>query len=143
VTCDQRVPFGLSVDLAPEALPQAALTLFADSRFETSAPPTEPAGTSLSADGVDITECWIQPQATLPNNVFVPNVVTGLLPIEPLLTDLPALGVPATEVLILDTAAPTAERYETPYGVFVFFTAAGRAFASDYRDRYDCPRGGR
>ena len=140
VTRNQRVPFGFAVDLVPEALPQAAQTLAADSGFETAAPPTEPAGTTLSADGDDIGECWIQPRATLPNEAFVPNVVTGLLPIEPWIDDLPALGVPATEVLVLDTAAPTAERYETPYGVFLFFTDAGRAVATDYRDRYDCPR---
>ena len=141
VTRDQRVPFGFAVDLAPEALPQAAQTLAADSGIETAPPPTEPAGTTLSADGADIGECWIQPRATLPNDAFVPNVVTGLLPIEAWLTDLPALEVSATEVLALDTAAPTANQYETPYGVFLFFTDAGREVATDYRDRYGCPRG--
>jgi len=140
VTRDQRVPFGFAVELAPEMLPQAVQTLAADSGFGTATPQTEPAGTTLSADGADIGECWIQPRATLPNDAFVPNVVTGLLPIEPWLTDLPALGVPATEVLALDTAGPTANQYETPYGVFLFFTDAGRDVATDYRDRYDCPR---
>jgi len=140
VTRKQRVPFGFAVDLAPEALPQAAQTLAVDAGFETAEPPVEPAGATLSADGADVGECWIQPRATLPNDAFVPNVVTGLLPIEPWLTDLPAVGSPATEVLVLDTAAPPAERYDTPYGVFLFFTEAGREVATDYRDRYDCPR---
>ena len=140
LTRNQRVPFGFAVALAPEALPQAAQTLAADSGFNTAEPPVEPAGVTLSADGTTIGECWIQPRATLPNDAFVPNVLTGLLPIESWLTDLPTGGVPASEVLVLDTASPTAERYDTPYGVFMFFTDAGREVATDYRDRYDCPR---
>lgn len=142
LTRRQRVPFGFAVDLAPEALPQVAQTIAADTGFERGEPPSEPVGATLAADGVNIGECWLQPRATLPNEAFVPNVVTGLLPMEPWLSELPNLALPTTEVLVLDTAAPTAEAYETPYGVFLFFTHAGSEVATEYRERYDCPRDG-
>ena len=83
ITRSQCVPFGFAVDLAPEALPQAAQTLAVNAGFKTAEPPVEPAGATLSADGVNIGECRIQPRATLPNDAFVLNVVTGLLPTEP------------------------------------------------------------
>ncbi|MES3517414.1 MAG: hypothetical protein PPP58_07105 [Natronomonas sp.] len=140
LTRTDRVPFGFAVDVAYEDLPTAARALAADREFGDGDSPADPAGATLT-DGDDaVGECWIQPRSALPDGAFVPNVLTGVLPLEPWLTSLPNVGEPAAEVLVIDPAGPTDGEFSVPFGVFLFFTEAGAELATEYRDRYGCPR---
>ncbi len=141
ITRQDRVPFGFAVDLGLDGLPEPARSLATEHAFDTPQAPTDPVGTPLSHQGTVVGECWLQPRESLPNKAFVPSVLTGLLPLEPWLQNLPHAEAPADQVLVLDPAPPTAETFSVPFGVFLFFTTAGDALASTYRDQYHCPRG--
>jgi hypothetical protein len=103
---------------------------------------TEPSVVVLEEDGEAVGACCVQPREPLPNGAFVPNVLTGLLPLEQTLSAVPGVGDPATEVLFLDPDPPDATTYSLPYGVVVCFTAAAERLPPEFRDRYDCPKDG-
>jgi hypothetical protein len=101
----------------------------------------EPTSTVLSENGTAVGTCLVQPRDPLPNGAFVPNVMTGLLPLEEQFASVPGVGEPAAEALFLDPDPPTAGTFSTPYGVALLFTERGRSLADQFRTAYDCPRG--
>jgi hypothetical protein len=125
------VQIGFAVDVTP---PDVARELWTDGQ-------TDPATTVLTADGSSVAACGVQPRAPLPNGAFVPNVLTGLVPLEPQFASVPGVGDPAVEALFLDPDPPGAGSHTTPYGVLLLFTAAGTTLADRFRETYDCPRG--
>jgi hypothetical protein len=100
---------------------------------------TEPAGVTLERDDRPVGEIWCQPRDPLPHEMFLLNVLTGLVPLESHLGGLPEIDVIPAEVLVLDTATPVADSYDTAFGVFVFLTAAGRSYGDELRERYGLP----
>lgn len=125
------VEMGFAVDVRP---PDVARELWTPGA-------TEPAYAVLRDDGNAVGGCFVQPREPLPNGAFVPNVLTGLLPLESHLQEVPEVGAPAVEALFLDPDPPDATSYTRPYGVVLLFTAAGRALADRFRETYDVPRG--
>jgi hypothetical protein len=125
------VQIGFAVDVT---LPDVARELWTDGQ-------TDPATTVLTADRSSVAACGVQPRAPLPNGAFVPNVLTGLVPLEPQFASVPGVGDPAVEALFLDPDPPGAGSHTTPYGVLLLFTAAGTTLADRFRETYDCPRG--
>jgi hypothetical protein len=101
---------------------------------------TEPACAVLSEGGDPVGVCCVQPRDPLPNGAFVPNVLTGLLPLESLFASLPDLDEPAVEALFLDPDPPDASAYSLPYGVVLLFTEAATDLPDRFRETYDCPR---
>jgi hypothetical protein len=124
------VRVGFAVDVTP---PDVARELWTDGQ-------TDPATTVLTEDGSSVAACGVQPRAPLPNGAFVPNVLTGLVPLEPQFASVPGVGDPAVEALFLDPDPPGAGTHTTPYGVVLLFTAAGTTLAERFRETYDCPR---
>lgn len=122
---------GFAVDVTP---PEVARELWTTEQ-------TEPSTTVLTEDGDPIGACCVQPREPLPNGAFVPNVLTGLLPLEPQFTSVPGIGDPAVEALFLDPDPPDASSYTTPYGVLLLFTKPATALADRFRETYNCPRG--
>ena len=125
------VRMGFAVDVTP---PDVARELWTDGQ-------TDPATTVLTEDGSSVAACGVQPRAPLPNGAFVPNVLTGLMPLEPQFASVPGVGDPAVEALFLDPDPPGAGTHTTPYGVVLLFTEAGTTLAERFRETYDCPRG--
>jgi hypothetical protein len=125
------VQIGFAVDVTP---PDVARELWTDGQ-------TDPATTVLTADESAVAACGVQPRAPLPNGAFVPNVLTGLVPLEPQFASVPGVGDPAVEALFLDPDPPGAGTHTTPYGVVLLFTATGTTLADRFRETYDCPRG--
>jgi len=101
----------------------------------------EPACIPLSAEGEQVAVCCVQPRVPLPDGLFVPNVLAGLLPIEPHLHSLPEVGDPAVEALFLDSDPPEATQFSSQYGVVLLFAERGESLADRFRDVYDLPRG--
>lgn len=99
----------------------------------------QPASTALEEDGEPVAECFVQPRAPLPGEAFVPSVLTGLVPMESLLTELPAVGRPPTDALFIDPDTPNTDSYSHPYGVAVLFTAGADELLTEFRERYDLP----
>ncbi|MFB6128054.1 MAG: hypothetical protein ABEJ79_12285 [Halolamina sp.] len=125
------VDVGFAVDVDPPAVA-------ADLWDEES---TGPAFAVLTEDDERVGVCGVQPREPLPDGAFVPGVLTGLVPLEDVLSSLPEVGAPAAEALFLDPDPPDARRYDAPYGVVVLFTAAAESLPERFRERYDCPRG--
>jgi len=125
------VQMGFAVDAEP---PDVARELWTEGQ-------TEPATAVLTEDGSAVGACGVQPREPLANGAFVPNVLTGLLPLEPQFASVPGVGDPAVEALFLDPDPPGAGTHTTPYGVVLLFTAAGATLAERFRETYDCPRG--
>ncbi|WP_254280042.1 hypothetical protein [Haloarcula marina] len=96
-----------------------------------------PATTTLEEDGIPVAELHVQPRAPLPGGSFVPSVLTGLLPMEPTLTDLPTIRKSVAGALFLDPDAPDSDGYSRPFGVAVLFTDAADAVLDEWYDRYD------
>jgi len=124
------VEMGFAVDVAP---PDVARELWTPGL-------TEPACAVLSEGGEPVGVCCVQPREPLPSGAFVPNVLTGLLPLESLLSSVPELGEPAVEALFLDPDPPDASAYTVPYGVVLLFTEAADELPARFRSAYDCPR---
>jgi hypothetical protein len=102
-----------------------------------------PVSTPITDEGeTPIGELFVQPREPLPNGAFVPNVVTGLIPMESLLSTVPAVGDPAVEALFVDPDPPDASQYSRPYGVALLFTEAEGPTVEQYRERYDIPTTG-
>lgn len=125
------VEMGFAVDIQPPDVARETWT----------AGETKPTSTVLSEDGAAVGACVVQPRKPLPNGAFVPNILTGLLPLESQLDSVAGIGKPAAEVLFLDPAPTDAESFSTPYGVALLFTEDGRSLADQFRAQYDCPRG--
>lgn len=102
---------------------------------------TEPICRTLTEDGEPVGACCVQPREPLPNDAFVPNVLTGLLPLESELTAVPGVDEPAAEAVFLDPDPPSATSYDAPFGVLLLFTAAATELPDRFRERYDLPRG--
>lgn len=126
-----RVDMAFATDVTP---PEVARDLWTPGT-------EEPTCVVLREDGEPVGVCCVQPRAHLPEGAFVPNVLTGLLPLESLLTDLPEIGEPAAEALFLDPDPPDADAYATPYGVALLFTDDAADLPDRFREAYDCPRG--
>lgn len=101
---------------------------------------TEPACSVLTEDDDPVGVCCVQPRDPLPNGAFVPNVLTGLLPLEQMLDAVPEIGDQAAEALFLDPDPPDATTYSHPYGVVLLFTDRASPLADRFRETYDCPR---
>jgi len=102
---------------------------------------TEPRCAVLTEGGERVGVCCVQPREPLPNGGFVPNVLTGLLPLETRLAAVPEIGEPAAEALFLDPDPPDASAYSRPYGVVLLFTDGAEGLPDRFRAAYDCPRG--
>jgi hypothetical protein len=101
----------------------------------------EPTYVPLTDGDERVGVCCLQPREPLPNGAFVPNVVTGLVPLEDHFESIPKVGKPAAEALFIDPDPPDASAHTEPYGVVLLFTPAGRDLADRFRETYDCPRG--
>lgn len=132
---DRSVAVDFATDLAPTDLP-APVADDPDLRERAAA---EPVGTVLEHEGLPVGEVWCQPREPLPDGAFTPNVLGGLVPLETLLGELPEVGEPPAELLVLDTAAPGDREFDTPFGVFVALTGAGEPVGDDLRARYGLP----
>lgn len=128
-----RVEMDFAVDVDP---PAAAEDRWEDGR-------ERPAGTTLEADpgGEPVAEMYVQPREPLPSKMFVPNVLTGLVPMEPWLRELPTVGAPATHAMFIDPDPPDAQRFSRPYGVVVLFGPDAGTTLAEFRRRYDLPAG--
>ncbi|WP_299232719.1 hypothetical protein [Natronomonas sp.] len=126
-----RVEMGFGTDVRP---PDVARELWTPGR-------TEPAYAVLRDGDEAVGGCFVQPRDPLPNGAFVPNVLTGLLPLEPHLRGIPEVGSEAAEALFFDPDPPDTSSYTEPYGVILLFAEAGRALADRFRDEYGIPRG--
>ena len=102
---------------------------------------SEPICRTLTEDGEPVGACCVQPRAPLPNGAFVPNVLTGLLPLEAQFQTVPGTDAPAAEAVFVDPAPPSATSYDAPFGVVLLFTDAATELPDRFRDRYDLPRG--
>ncbi|MBV0901756.1 hypothetical protein [Haloarcula salina] len=101
-----------------------------------------PASVVLTEGGEPVGECFVQPRGPLPGGAFVPSVLTGLVPMEDLLTELPSAGAPPTDAVFVDPDPPDADAYSLPYGVAALFTADADERLADFKDRYDLPDAG-
>lgn len=139
VTDSVEMDFAVGVDL-----PSVATNLWdpdtAEPTFTTLATDEE-SGSDPSAESNSVAACGIQPREPLPNGAFVPNVLTGLLPLESVLQSVPGTDKPAAEVLFLDADQPDSDDYSRPFGVVVLFTETNTDLAGQFREQYDCPRG--
>jgi hypothetical protein len=122
------VEMGFAVDVEP---PRVAVDLWEDGL-------DRPAGAPLEETPEDgpVAELYVQPRGA-----FVPNVLAGLVPVEPFLAELPAVGGPATDALFLDPDPPGATDYAYPFGVAVLFGEGADRLTATFRDRYDLPAG--
>jgi len=124
------VTMDFAVDVDP---PEVAVDLW-------SAEGTGPRCAILTEDDERVGVCCVQPREPLPNGAFVPNVLTGLLPLEAQLSAVPEIGEPATEALFLDPDPPDARAYSRPYGALLLFTDAAERLPDRFREAYGCPR---
>jgi hypothetical protein len=124
---------GVAMDFAVDADPPAVASELWKPGLE------HPASVVLEEDGEPVGECHVQPRAPLPGGSFVPSVITGLVPLESVLTELPTIGGPATDALFLDPDSPDDDQYSLPYGVVLLFTAAADDRLAEFRERYDLP----
>jgi hypothetical protein len=92
----------------------------------------------LTADGAPVGVCGVQPRSSLPNGAFVPNVLTGLLPLETQFESIPEVEEPAAEAIFIDPDPPDASSYSTPYGVVLLFTETSTTLAGEFKTRYGC-----
>lgn len=125
------VDMGFAVDVTP---PDTAQELWTTGQ-------TEPSTTVLTEDGDPVAACCVQPRDPLPSGAFVPNVLTGLLPLEHQFASVPGIGEPAAEAIFLDPDPPDASTYTVPYGILLVFTERGTSLSDRFRETYDCPRG--
>jgi hypothetical protein len=126
-----RVAMGFAVDADPPAVARDCWT----------AGRTEPECAVLTEDGAPVGACCVQPREGLPGGRFVPNVLAGLLPLEPQLEAIPGVGDPAVEALFVDPEPPGARSHTTPFGVVLLFSERASDLPDRFREAYDCPRG--
>lgn len=134
---------GVTVDFATGvAYPEVAREAWATAVDEAGEDPIRPTGRPLGVkDHEDaVAEAWVQPRDALPGG-FLPSVLAGTLPLEPWLRELPYADAPVSELLVVDSSEVDASAPRDPYGLFLFFTEAGRPLADRYRDRWGLSRG--
>jgi hypothetical protein len=95
-----------------------------------------PATATLESDGQPVGEVAVQPRAPLPGGSFVPSVLTGLVPMEDRLAELPSVGAPVADALFVDPDSPDADGYSRPFGVVLLFTAAGEPLRDEFYAEY-------
>ena len=83
--------------------------------------------------------CCVQPRAGLPDGAFIPNILTGTLPLESVLQSVPGTDDPAVTALFIDPARPSADNYEIPFGVVLLFTQSDTDLRKRFYQQYDCP----
>ena len=83
--------------------------------------------------------CCVQPRAALPDGAFIPNILTGTLPLESVLQSVPGTDNPAVTALFIDPARPNANSYEIPFGVVLLFTQSETNLRKRFYNQYDCP----
>jgi hypothetical protein len=125
-----HVAMGFAVDADPPALARDCWT----------AGQTEPECAVLTEEGAPVGACCVQPREGLPGGRFVPNVLAGLLPLEPQLGSVPGVGDPAAEALFIDPEPPGERNPTTPFGVVLLFTERASDLPDRFREAYDCPR---
>jgi hypothetical protein len=96
-----------------------------------------PKSAVLKTDGEPVAEVAVQPRAPLPGGSFVPSVLTGLVPMEDRLTELPSVGEPVADALFIDPDSPDADGYSRPFGVVMLFSEAGRELRDEFYAAYD------
>jgi len=121
-----RVRMAFAVDADP---PAVAEELWTDGQ-------ERPATAVLRSDGEPVAEVAVQPRAPLPGGAFVPSVLTGLVPMEERLQELPSVGEPVTDALFVDPDPPDTDRYSRPFGTVVLFSEAAEALRSEFYDSY-------
>jgi hypothetical protein len=128
---------GVEMDFAVDVDPPRVATDLWDDGLD------RPARATLEETPEDgpVAEVYVQPRDPLPRGAFVPNVLAGLVPVEPFLADLPVVGGPATDALFLDPDPPEATDYAFPFGVAVLFGEGADRLTATFRDRYDLPAG--
>ncbi len=126
-----RVRTAFATDVAP---PEVAQELWHEGL-------EEPVCATLTEDGEAVGVVCVQPRSPLPEGAFVPNVVTGLLPLESMFSSIPEVGEPAVETLFLDPDPPEASGYSVPYGVVLLFGEKAEELPDRFREAYDLPRG--
>jgi len=119
-----RMAFAVDADL-----PAVAAELWTEGQERT-------ATTVLHWEDEPVAEAAVQPRAPLPGGAFVPSILTGLVPMEARLGELPTVGEPVTDALFVDPDPPDADRYSRPFGAVVFFSAAGEAVRDEFYDAY-------
>jgi len=135
---------GVTVDFVTGvAYPEVAREAWAAAVDEAGDDPVRPTGRSLGVKEHDgaVAEAWVQPRDALPDGGFLPSVLAGTLPLEPWFQGLPYADAPASELLVVDSSEVDASDPRDPYGLFLFFTEAGRPLADRYRDRWELSRG--
>ena len=125
----------VGMDFAVDTEPPAVAADLGDSGLDS------PAGATLSDEpgGDPVAEVYVQPRDPLPSGMFVPNVLAGLVPMEPWLRELPAVGAPTTHAVFIDPDPPDARRFSRPYGVVVLFGPDAERVLEEFRTRYDLP----
>ncbi|WP_324759079.1 hypothetical protein [Haloarcula montana] len=126
---------GVAMDFAVNAEPPAVARELWEPGLD------HPARAILKEDGTPVAEVYVQPRDPLPGGSFVPSVLTGLVPMEPWLTELPSVGEPATDALFIDPDPPDTDQYSRPYGVVVLFSDGADETLAEFRELYDCPPG--
>jgi len=96
-----------------------------------------PSSAVLKADSEPVAEVAVQPRAPLPGGSFVPSVLTGLVPMEDRLTELPSVGEPVADALFVDPDSPDADSYSRPFGVVMLFSEGGAALRDELYAAYD------
>ena len=124
---------GVAMDFAVDVDPPAVATELWEPGME------QPARAVLKEDDTPVAEVYVQPREPLPGGSFVPSVLTGLVPMEPWLTELPSVGEPATHALFIDPDPPDTDQYSRPYGVIVLFADGADEVLTEFRELYDCP----
>ncbi len=122
-----RVRMAFAVDAEPPAVAEELWTEGQD----------RPSSAVLKADGEPVAEVAVQPRAPLPGGSFVPSVLTGLVPMEARLTDLPSVGEPVADALFVDPDSPDADSYSRPFGVVMLFSEAGAGLRDEFYAAYD------
>ena len=120
-----RMAFAVDADL-----PAVAEELWTEGQEK---PPTA----VLRSDEEPVAEVAVQSRAPLPGGAFVPSVVTGLLPMEKRLRELPTIGDPVTDALFVDPDPPNTDRYSRPFGVIMLFGTAGQTLRDKFYAAYD------
>lgn len=122
-----RVRMAFAVDAEP---PAVAEELWAEGQ-------DRPSSAVLKTDGEPVAEVAVQPRAPLPGGSFVPSVLTGLVPMEDRLTELPSVGEPVADALFVDPDSPDADSYSRPFGVVLLFSEAGTELRDEFYAAYD------
>lgn len=122
-----RVRMAFAVEAEPPAVAEELWTEGQD----------RPSSAVLETDGEPVAEAAVQPRAPLPGGSFVPSVLTGLVPMEDRLTELPSVGEPVADALFVDPDSPDADGYSRQFGVVLLFSETGTELRDEFYAAYD------